>query len=239
MTTSEGTQANNVNPAELAKFDAIAARWWDSEGDFRPLHDINPLRVDYIAQRTDLAAGPVLDVGCGGGLLCEALAVRGARVTGIDMATKALGVARLHSLDAGVDVDYQETTAEQLAQTHAGAFRTVTCLEVLEHVPDYASTIAACAALTTPGGDVFLATINRHPKAYVTAVLGAEYVLGILPKGTHDYAGFIRPAELAHAARAAGLEVCDIVGMTYNPFTRQARLSKDVNVNYLLHARKS
>ena len=233
------TEQANVDPQELAKFDAMAARWWDREGDFRPLHDINPLRADFIAERTDLQRGPVLDVGCGGGILCEALVARGARVTGIDMATAALGVARLHALESGLDIDYQTTTAEALAQTRAGEFTTVTCLEVLEHVPDYASTVAACAQLAAPGAHLFFATINRHPKAYVTAVLGAEYVLGILPKGTHDYADFIRPAELARAVRAAGLQVHEIVGMAYNPFTHNARLTDDVKVNYLLHASKS
>jgi len=229
----------NVDTDEVRKFDALASRWWDPEGDFRPLHDINPVRVDYIAQRVELRDAAVVDVGCGGGILAESLARAGARVTGIDMAGKPLAVARLHALDSGVAVDYREMTAEDLAQEKPEAFQLVTCLEMLEHVPDYGSTIAACAALTAPGGHLVFSTINRNPKAYALAVVGAEYVLGLLPRGTHEYAKFIKPSELAAAARAAGLVVEDVTGMRYNPFSHRASLTpRDTDVNYLLHARK-
>ncbi|MCZ6856040.1 MAG: bifunctional 2-polyprenyl-6-hydroxyphenol methylase/3-demethylubiquinol 3-O-methyltransferase UbiG [Gammaproteobacteria bacterium] len=229
----------NVDTEEIRKFEVLADRWWDADGDFKPLHDINPLRLEYLRSKTDITAGMVLDVGCGGGILSESMALRGATVTGIDMAESPLAVARLHAMDAGVEVEYLATTAEALASERPGRFSTVTCLEVLEHVPDYASTIGACADLMCPGGHLVLSTINRNAKAYVLAVIGAEYVLGLLPKGTHDYAKFIRPAELAAAVRAAGFEVLEIIGMRYNPFTRQCRLSSDVDVNYLLHARKT
>ncbi len=228
----------NVDPAELQKFDAMASRWWDPNGDFRPLHDINPVRVAYIAERSDLQAGPVVDVGCGGGLLTEALAKQGAIVTGIDMAPAPLSVAKLHAIESEVDVTYEQTTAEALAAQLPGHFHTVTCLEMLEHVPDYVSTMAACAKLCAPGGSLFFATINRHPKAYALAILGAEYVLNLLPKGTHEYNNFIRPSELSRGARQAGLELCDIRGMRYNPFTHKASLCADVDVNYIVHARK-
>lgn len=228
----------NVDRREIAKFESLASRWWDPEGDFRPLHDINPARLQYVLERTDLDAGPVLDVGCGGGILAEALARAGGRVTGIDMAASPLSVARLHALDTGIDVEYLATTAEALAEERPGAFATVTCMEMLEHVPDYPSTVRACAELTAPGGNLFFSTINRNPKAYLLAVVGAEYVLGLLPKGTHDYEKFIRPHELAEAVRQAGLVVQDVRGMRYNPFTRSCRLTRDVDVNYLLHAKK-
>ncbi len=228
----------NIDPAEIRKFEALANRWWDPEGDFKTLHDINPVRLDYIAAHADLQAGPVLDVGCGGGILTEALAAAGAEVTGIDMAEKPLAVARLHALESGSGVHYAAATAESLATERPGAFATITCLEMLEHVPDYASTVQACADLAAPGGTLVLSTINRHPKAYLLAVLGAEYVLNILPKGTHDYHRFIRPSELARAARGAGLRVEEIVGLRYNPFSRIAKLSSDVDVNYLLRAVK-
>jgi len=229
----------NVDTDEVRKFDALASRWWDPEGDFRPLHDINPARVDYIARRVALEGAPVVDVGCGGGILAESLARAGARVTGIDMAGKPLAVARLHALDSGVEVDYREMTAEDLAREQPEGFELVTCLEMLEHVPDYASTIAACAALAAPGGHLVFSTINRNPKAYALAVVGAEYVLGLLPRGTHDYGKFIKPSELAAAVRAAGLLVEDVTGMRYNPFTHQASLVPgDTDVNYLLYARK-
>ena len=229
---------SNVDQQEIAKFEALASRWWDPEGDFRPLHDINPARLDYIQTRARLAAGPVLDVGCGGGILSEAMARCGAEVTGIDMAEAPLAVARLHALETETTVEYLATTAEALAAERPGAFQTVTCLEMLEHVPDYPSTIQACADLAAPGGELFFSTINRNPKAYVLAVVGAEYVLGLLPKGTHDYAKFIKPSELAAAARRAGLVVKDMTGMRYNPFTRNCTLGPDVDVNYLLHASK-
>lgn len=228
----------NVDHQEIAKFEALASRWWDPEGDFKPLHDINPIRVDYIRERADLDAGPLLDVGCGGGILAESLARGGARVTGIDMAESPLSVARLHALDTGTEVEYLATTAEALAAQRPAAFATVTCLEMLEHVPDFPSTVRACAELTRPGGELFFSTINRNPKAYLLAVLGAEYLLGLLPRGTHDYEKFIRPHELATAARQAGLVVREIRGLRYNPFTRRCTLSADVDVNYLLHAHK-
>ena len=228
----------NVDLPEIEKFDALAHRWWDPDGDFKPLHDINSVRLDYIRQRTDFDAGPTVDIGCGGGILSESIAASGARTVGIDMAGKALGVAKLHALEAGIDVDYRETTAEQFAQTRSGEFRTVTCMEMLEHVTAYADTVAACAELAQPGGDLFFSTINRNPKSYALLVLGAEYVLNILPRGTHEYGKFIKPSELAQALRDAGLDVLDISGMQYNPLTRNCRLSKDTSTNYLVHARK-
>jgi 2-polyprenyl-6-hydroxyphenyl methylase/3-demethylubiquinone-9 3-methyltransferase len=231
-------EETNVDHAEIAKFEALASRWWDPEGDFRPLHDINPARLAYVLERTDLAAGPLLEVGCGGGILSEGLARAGARVTGIDMASSPLSVARLHALDTGIDVEYLATTAEALAAQRPEAFATVTCMEMLEHVPDYPSTVQACADLSAPGGNLFFSTINRNPKAYLLAVIGAEYVLGLLPRGTHDYEKFIKPHELADAVRRAGLLVRDIRGMRYNPFTRRCSLTNDVDVNYLLHAHK-
>ncbi len=228
----------NVDEQEIAKFEALASRWWDPEGDFRPLHDINPARLGYVAERADLSAGPVLDVGCGGGILSESMARAGARVTGIDMAESPLTVARLHALETGTEVEYLATTAEQLAAERPGAFTTITCMEMLEHVPDYPSTVAACAALTAPGGELFFSTINRNPKAYLLAVVGAEYLLGLLPRGTHDYEKFIKPHELSEAVRRAGLVVRDVRGLRYNPFSRSCTLSSDVDVNYLLHASK-
>ena len=230
--------ADNLDPDEIDKFDALAQRWWDPDGDFKALHDLNPVRLEYVLAHTDLERGPMLDVGCGGGLLAEALAAAGAEVTGIDMAEKPLAVARRHALDSGAKVEYLAATAESLAAQRPNAFAAVTCLELLEHVPDYASTVAACAHLAAPGGALIFSTINRHPKAYLLAVLGAEYVLNILPKGTHDYAKFIRPAELADAVRQAGLQVEQIIGLRYNPFSRIAKLSSDVEVNYLLRASK-
>jgi 2-polyprenyl-6-hydroxyphenyl methylase / 3-demethylubiquinone-9 3-methyltransferase len=228
----------NVDKQEIAKFEALAHRWWDPEGDFRPLHDINPARLTYVLERAGLDAGPVIDVGCGGGILSESLARAGARVTGIDMAGAPLAVARLHALESGVEVEYLSATAEELAAQRPASFATVTCMEMLEHVPDYSSTVQACADLATPGAQLFFSTINRNPKAYLLAVVGAEYVLGLLPKGTHDYEKFIKPSELAAAMRRAGLLVQDIIGMRYNPFTRNCSLSPDVDVNYILHASK-
>jgi 2-polyprenyl-6-hydroxyphenyl methylase / 3-demethylubiquinone-9 3-methyltransferase len=228
----------NVDQQEIAKFEALAHRWWDPEGDFRPLHDINPVRLEYILERSDLGAGPLLDVGCGGGILSESLARVGARVTGIDMAGAPLSVARLHALETGIEIDYLSSTAEALAGERTGAFATITCMEMLEHVPDFPSTVQACADLAAPGANLFFSTINRNPKSYLLAVVGAEYVLRLLPKGTHDYQKFIKPSELAAAVRSAGLLVQDIIGMRYNPFTRKCSLSSDVDVNYLLHAKK-
>ena len=235
----QGQAMINADADEVAKFEALAHRWWDADGDFKPLHDINPPRVDYIARRaaTALDGARVLDVGCGGGILTEALADLGATVTGIDAGEAPLAVARLHAAERGVDgIDYIRTTAETYLETAPGAFDVVTCLETLEHVPDVGSTVRALAALARPGGDVFLATINRTARAFATAIVGAEYVLNILPKGTHRYENLIRPSELARACRDAGLDVVDIVGMRYNPFTRRCRLVADVGVNYLLHA---
>jgi 2-polyprenyl-6-hydroxyphenyl methylase / 3-demethylubiquinone-9 3-methyltransferase len=228
----------NVDKQEIAKFEALANRWWDPEGDFRPLHDINPIRLAYVLERVDLAAGPVLDVGCGGGILSESLARAGARTTGIDMAESPLAVARLHALETGAEVEYLSATAEDLAGQRPASFATVTCMEMLEHVPDFPSTVQACADLAAPGAQLFFSTINRNPKAYLLAVVGAEYVLGLLPKGTHDYEKFIKPSELSAAVRRAGLLVQDITGMRYNPFTRNCSLSADVDVNYILHASK-
>lgn len=232
--------STNADPAEIAKFEALAHRWWDADGDFRALHDINPTRVAYLQGLCPLAGARVIDVGCGGGILTESLASLDADVTGIDAAQRPLAVARLHAVEAGLDgaIRYESATPEAFAASHAGTWQLVTCLEMLEHVPDASSTLRALAALAAPGGHVVLSTINRTPKAYLLAVLGAEYILGLLPRGTHDYAKLIRPSELAQAARDAGLEVTDIVGVRYNPFTRASSLNDDVDVNYLLHARK-
>ena len=230
----------NVDPAELAKFSALAHRWWDPTSDFKPLHDINPLRLDYIARRSGgLEGKTALDVGCGGGILAEALATAGATVTGIDLSDKALAVAQLHRLESGVAVDYQLLAAEALAAQRPGSFDIVTCMEMLEHVPQPASTVAACAALVKPGGLVVFSTINRNPKAYLLAVIGGEYLLRLLPRGTHDYARFIKPSELSAFARRAGLEADDLTGMTYNPLTRSYRLEADTAVNYLATFRRA
>jgi 2-polyprenyl-6-hydroxyphenyl methylase/3-demethylubiquinone-9 3-methyltransferase len=229
----------NADPQELAKFSELAHRWWDPHSEFRPLHEINPLRLDWIDSVARIGGKRVLDVGCGGGILAEAMARRGAAVKGIDLAEKPLKVAQLHRLESQVPVDYERIAAETLAQREPGAYDVVTCMEMLEHVPDPASTVAACAALVKPGGHVFFSTINRNPKAYVFAIVGAEYVLRLLPRGTHDYARFIKPAELARHARTAGLEVHDLIGMTYNPVTRVYSLGRDTDVNYLIHAVKA
>ncbi len=230
---------SNVDAAEIAKFEALADRWWDRNGEFKPLHEINPLRANYIDRNSPVAEKKLLDVGCGGGILAEAMAQRGAQVIGIDMGEAPLSVARLHALESGVNVEYQQSTAEAMAEQHPGAFDIVTCLEMLEHVPDPASVVAACARLVKPGGDVYFSTINRNPKAYAFAVLGAEYVLRLLPKGTHEYSKFIRPSEIARWLRNNDLELRDITGMTYNPLTKTYALNPtDISVNYLLHARK-
>ncbi len=225
----------NLDAAEIAKFDALASRWWDPSGEFAPLHDINPLRVDYIRQRADIAGKRVLDVGCGGGILAEALAKAGAEVTGIDMAEAALTVAGLHRQESGVSVTYERSTAEQYAEQHAGTFDVVTCLEMLEHVPQPASVIEACRQLVKPGGDVFFSTINRNPKAFLFAIVGAEYLLRMLPAGTHEYEKFIRPSELEEWSRHAGLELKDSTGLHYNPLTRDYWLGDNIDVNYLMH----
>jgi len=229
----------NADRAELDKFGELAHRWWDPNSEFKPLHDINPLRLDWIDEHVGLAGKRVLDVGCGGGLLSEGMAARGAQVTGIDLSEKPLGVARLHLLESGQQVDYRLTSAEQLAEEMPESFDAVTCLEMLEHVPDPASVVAACARLVKPGGQVFFSTLNRNPKAYLFAVIGAEYLLKLLPKGTHDYAKFIRPAELARWAKFAGLEPDEIIGMSYNPLARQYSLGRDTSVNYLMRTRRS
>ena len=228
----------NADPVELQKFSDLAHRWWDPNSEFKPLHDINPLRLDYIDRKARLKDRTVLDVGCGGGILAESMAARGAQVTGIDLSDKALGVARLHLFESGQKVDYRKVSAEALAQERPAAFDIVTCLEMLEHVPDPASTVKACATLVKPGGQVFFSTLNRNPKSYLFAVIGAEYLLRLLPRGTHDYARFIRPSELARFCRNAGLGVTEIVGMTYNPFSRTYSLGDDTDVNYLVRAAK-
>jgi 2-polyprenyl-6-hydroxyphenyl methylase / 3-demethylubiquinone-9 3-methyltransferase len=222
----------NADPAELEKFSNLAHRWWDPQGEFRPLHDINPLRLDWISKNVILDGAAVLDVGCGGGILAEAMARRGARVTGIDLSEKALRVAELHLHESKLEVRYERSAIEDCA----GEFDVVTCMELLEHVPDPASMVAACARRVRPGGQVFFSTINRNPKSYLFAVLGAEYVLGLLPKGTHDYQRFIKPSELSRWSRAAGLRIDEIIGMTYNPVTRRYRLGPDCDVNYLLRS---
>jgi len=226
----------NFDPQELAKFGELAHRWWDPQSEFKPLHDINPLRLGWIDQSVGLAGKRVLDVGCGGGLLSEGMAALGADVTGIDLGEKALAVARLHLLESGLSVDYKQVAAETLATEQAGQFDVVTCLEMLEHVPDPAATVTACARLVKPGGQVFFSTLNRNPRAYLFAVIGAEYLLRLLPRGTHDYAKFLRPAELARFARDAGLAVAEIIGMSYNPLSRTYKLGSDTRVNYLLRA---
>ncbi len=228
------TAAPNVDPAELEKFSALAHRWWDPHGEFRPLHAINPLRLEWIAQHAPLEGQDVLDVGCGGGILAEAMARKGARVSGIDLAEKPLKVAQLHLLESGLEVHYELASAEDYAASHAGGFDVLTCMEMLEHVPDPASAVAACARLLRPGGWAFFSTINRNPKAYLFAVIGAEYVLKLLPRGTHDYARFIRPSELAHWCRDARLREVELIGMTYNPLSQRYRLGPDCDVNYLL-----
>lgn len=229
---------SNVDHAEIAKFEALAHRWWDRESEFKPLHEINPLRVNWIDEHISLAGKKVLDVGCGGGILSESMARRGAEVTGIDMGEAPLSVARLHLFESGLEVDYRQITAEAMALECPEQFDVVTCLEMLEHVPDPSSVIRACCAMVKPGGQVFFSTINRNPKAYALAIIGAEYVLQLLPRGTHDYKKFIRPSELGAWAREAGLQVKDIIGLTYNPLTKEYKLSSDVDVNYMVQTIK-
>lgn len=231
--------ADNVDPTEINKFESLAARWWDPNSEFRPLHEINPLRLEYIDQLAGLSEKKVLDVGCGGGILAEAMAGKNAQVTGIDMGESNLSVARLHLLESGMSVDYQQITAESLANQAPESYDIVTCMEMLEHVPDPASIIQACSTLVKPGGHVFFSTINRNPKAYLFAIIGAEYVLKLLPKGTHDFEKFIRPSELDQWSRQAKLVSRDITGLVYNPITRVYRLNpRDIDVNYLVHCVK-
>lgn len=229
----------NVDQAELNKFAELAHKWWDKTSEFKPLHEINPLRLKWMDDAVPLNGKRVLDVGCGGGILSEAMAQKGAQVTGIDLAEKSLNVAKLHSLESGVAVDYQLVAVEKLAETQPERFDVVTCLEMLEHVPDPASVVQACARLVKPGGHVFFSTINRNPKAYLLAVIGAEYVLNLLPKGTHDYEKFIKPSELASWARSAGLSLEAQTGMHYNPLTKQYSLGQGLDVNYLVRMVKT
>jgi len=228
----------NVDPVEIEKFSALAHRWWDPQSEFKPLHDINPLRLDLIDRLAHLSDQRVLDVGCGGGILSESMAARGARVTGIDLAEKPLKVAQLHLLESGRSVDYRHTSIEAIADSEPGSYDIVTCMELLEHVPDPAMTVRACATAAKPGAWLFFSTINRNPKSYLFAIVGAEYVLNLLPKGTHDYAKFIKPSELGGFCRSAGLEVVGFTGMTYNPITKVYTLNRDTSVNYILQARK-
>jgi len=230
--------AHNVDYQEVAKFEELASRWWDPDSEFKPLHDINPLRLDFIDRRAMLAGKTVLDVGCGGGILSESMAQRGAQVSGIDMGQAPLNVAKLHQLESGVEVNYQRITAEELAAQQPQSFDVVTCLEMLEHVPDPASVINACAQLVKPDGHVFFSTLNRNPKSYLFAIVGAEYLLKMLPKGTHDYSKFIKPSELEGWSRESGLVTRELTGMSYNPLTRNYSLGYDVNVNYLMHCQK-
>ena len=228
----------NVDPAELQRFSDIAHRWWDPMGAMRPLHELNPLRLDWIDRKARLSGLSVLDVGCGGGVLAEAMARKGAQVNAIDLAAKLLKVAELHALESGVSVNYRQMSAEELAPQEAGRYDVVTCMEMLEHVPDPASVVRACATLVKPGGWVFFSTINRNPKSFLFAIVGAEYVLGLLPRGTHEYAKFLRPSELAGFTRSAGLTTDELIGMTYNPVTRRFALEADTDVNYLMACRK-
>ena len=229
---------SNADQAELDKFSALAHRWWDPQSEFRPLHEINPLRLDWIDRLARIGNKRVIDIGCGGGILAESMSAHGAQVTGIDLSEKALKVAKLHLLESGQQVEYLAMAAEVIAEERAGRYDVVTCMEMLEHVPVPASTVAACAQLCKPGGWVFFSTINRNPKSYLFAIVGAEYLLNMLPKGTHDWGKFLKPAELTRFVRQAGLEVHELVGMSYNPFTKVYSLGRDTDVNYLLACRK-
>jgi len=227
--------AQNVDPEEIAKFESLAARWWDPHSEFKPLHDINPLRLNYINDRVGLQGKTVLDIGCGGGILTESMAAHGATVTGIDLGDAPLAVAKLHLKESGQKVEYRKISAEDMAREKPESFDVVTCMEMLEHVPDPASTVAACAKLVKPGGQVFFSTINRNPKSWLFAIVGAEYVLNLLPKGTHEYMKFIKPSEMERWARHAGLTLRELIGMHYNPLTRQYRLGRGVDVNYIAY----
>ncbi len=228
----------NVDPAEIAKFEALAHRWWDRQGDMKALHDINPLRANFIDGIAKVAGKALIDVGCGAGILTEAMAQRGAKACGIDMGNEPLEVARLHLHESNLDIDYQQSTAEGYASAHAGRFDVVTCMEMLEHVPDPAAVIQACADLCKPGGDVFFSTINRSPKSYLMAVLGAEYLLKLVPKGTHSYEKMIRPSELASWSRSAQLQLKEMAGLEYNPMTKDYKLTDNTDVNYMIHLKK-
>ncbi len=232
-------RALNVDEAEIKKFEELAHRWWDPNSEFKPLHEINPLRLNFIDQIATLAGKKILDVGCGGGILAESMAQRGADVTGIDMGKTPLEVARLHLLESGADVDYKRIPAEQLAAEQPENYDIVTCMEMLEHVPDPSSIIEACAKLAKPGGHLFFSTLNRNPKAYLFAIVGAEYILKLLPKGTHEFSKFIRPAELDGWIRTAGLETTEIIGLVYNPFSQKYSLGADISVNYMVSCRKN
>ncbi|MBL7003459.1 MAG: bifunctional 2-polyprenyl-6-hydroxyphenol methylase/3-demethylubiquinol 3-O-methyltransferase UbiG [Gammaproteobacteria bacterium] len=233
------TQQTNVDPAEIEKFQSIASRWWDTESEFKPLHDINPLRIAYIEQACGgLEGKKVLDIGCGGGILSEALAAKGAIVTGIDLAEKSLNIAQLHLYESGLEVDYQFVSAEEFALQHKAEFDVVCCLEMLEHVPDPGSIIQSAHDLVCETGDVIFSTLNRNPKSFLLAIVGAEYVMNMVPKGTHEYKSFIKPSELCRSARQAGLEIKDISGMTYNPLTGIYKIGRDVDVNYFIHGKK-
>lgn len=232
-------QTLNVDDAEIAKFDALAARWWDMDGEFKPLHEINPLRANWIDTHSPVAGTALIDVGCGGGILAESMALRGAAVTGIDMGEGPLSVAKLHQLESGVAVDYHRCTAEEMADKHPEHYDVVCCLEMLEHVPDPAAVVKACADMAKPGGNLYFSTINRNPKAFLFAIVGAEHILRLLPAGTHEYEKFLRPSELAQCIRDAGLQLERMTGLTYNPLTKRYRLAtQDVSVNYMVHASK-
>jgi 2-polyprenyl-6-hydroxyphenyl methylase/3-demethylubiquinone-9 3-methyltransferase len=237
-TNFKNKPTSNIDKSEIARFEAMAPIWWDKQGDFKALHDINALRLNYINNRIPLAGKTVLDTGCGGGILSEAMAALGAEVTGIDMSEAALAAARMHLRETGLDIDYQQATAEQFAETHPDRFDVVTCLELLEHVPDPASVVAACKTLARPGGDVFFATLNRNLKSFLFAVIGAEYLLGLVRRGTHSYRKFIRPAELKDWAARAGLSFMDLTGLHYNPVLRRYSLGGNTHVNYLAHFRR-
>lgn len=228
----------NFDPREIAKFEELASRWWDPDSEFKPLHEINPLRLEYIDRRSSLKDKAVVDIGCGGGILAESMALKGANVLGIDMGEAPLSVAQLHKLETGAKLDYLQITAEELADKEAGQYDVVTCMEMLEHVPDPSSVIAACSKLVKPGGHVFFSTINRNPKSYLFAIVGAEYILQMLPKGTHDYSKFIKPSELENWARAADLHLSELTGMSYNLLSKKYSLGHDVDVNYLMHFQK-